>query len=198
MKKRLGIVALATAGMSITIFVGFRVFAFQLHGRLAWTNTGSMPTGLYDISGSGAQQRIPIGTIAIACPTLREVAVESRVESLRGDGCPSGIGAIIKVVVASAGDVVAVRGCGIIVGARLLIDSKPLSRAPKDPSAQWQRRLAAGEAMLWSPHPRSDDSRYWGPYRPFAVAQPVATASYPFDIRPRFLSATKTRRLCTA
>src|ERR1019366_407707 len=92
---------------------------------------------------------------------------------------PQGVAAIIKVIVAEPEETVGVHACGIVVDGRLLENSRPYPLAPHDQRGRIDRRLGAGEAYLWSPHPRSDDSRYWGPYRPLATAHPLATIRYP-------------------
>jgi type IV secretory pathway protease TraF len=85
-----------------------------------------------------------------------------------------GAAALGKVVLAGGGDVVAVGEAGLAVNGRPVAASRALrcdsAGRPLAPHAPGRFQVAAGEVWLFAPyHPRSYDSRYFGPVAAAAV-----------------------------
>ncbi|HLX06814.1 MAG TPA: S26 family signal peptidase [Thermoanaerobaculia bacterium] len=89
-------------------------------------------------------------------------------------GAGGGVAPLGKLVLAVAGDEVALGAAGLIVNGRAVAGSLPLARDSAGRPLAHQpfgtRRLAPGEVWLFSPfHPRSYDSRYFGPVQAAAI-----------------------------
>jgi conjugative transfer signal peptidase TraF len=132
--------------------------------RLRVNFSASLPWGLYRLdAGAGARP----GDLVLACPPagFARFAV-ARHYLLRGS-CPGGSRALGKLLLAVAGDRLEVERRGIALAGRPLPgtaalatdgDGRPLPRL-----APGARRVGAGEVWLVAAHPRSLDSRYFGP-----------------------------------
>ena len=121
---------------------------------LRFNFTRSLPRGIY----REVDKRIDRGRIAL-------VALERGY--LRRGSCPSGVEPVGKIVVALPGDLVGIDDRGVQVNGALLAETepqltdsggRPLPRLSLDSAP-----LAPGQVVVIGPHPRSFDSRYFGP-----------------------------------
>jgi conjugative transfer signal peptidase TraF len=127
--------------------------------------TASLPPGLYRLS---PLRRPPCpGDLVLACPPPAAAALAHRRGYLGPGSCPGDTHPLGKLVLAAAGDRVELTAAAIIVNG---------CRLPATPSAPADARgrplphpppgaylLRAGDLWLFAPHPRSFDSRYFGP-----------------------------------
>ncbi len=138
--------------------------------------SGSLPRGVYLEVPRGWLGRAPArGDLVLACPPAAGAELGRRRGYLGEGPCPAGAGGggrgvapLGKLVLAVAGDEVAFGEAGLAVNGRPVAGSRPLPRdsagRPLAHQPFGRRRLAAGEVWLFSPfHPRSYDSRYFGP-----------------------------------
>ena len=108
------------------------------------------------------------------CP-VEPFATLSIVRGYRDPGaCRDGAAPLLKPVVASAGDVVEVSARGISVNGALLPNTAPLTRDTKGRHLEaWPSgRYVVAPGTIWvasSYHPRSFDSRYFGPLSTAAI-----------------------------
>jgi conjugative transfer signal peptidase TraF len=146
------------------------VAIFQLWGSLGLRiNTSpSLPVGLYITTSDPAAHFVEF------CPTgpLARLAI---VRGYRDVGnCPDGAAPLLKPAIARFGDVVDVSQRGIAVNGSLLPNTAPVSIDTKGrPLMAWPSGRYIVEAeTIWvasSFHPRSFDSRYFGPLPTGAV-----------------------------
>jgi conjugative transfer signal peptidase TraF len=134
-------------------------------GAAGWriNTSASLPRGLYRLERRPACR----GCLVLACaPRWAGELAGGRGYLSRGD-CPGGVKPLGKVVLAAAGDWVEVREEGLAVNGRPVAGSaaQAADRAgrPLPHLARGRRRLRGGELWLFSAHPRSYDSRYFGP-----------------------------------
>jgi conjugative transfer signal peptidase TraF len=125
--------------------------------------SASLPLGLYRLS-----DRPPVrSSLVLACPP----PAASRLARTRGylpaGACPGGVQPLGKMVLAMAGDTVEVSARGLVVDGLAIPASRP---SAADSAGRPLRslplgvyRLSSGELWLYAPHPRSFDSRYFGP-----------------------------------
>jgi conjugative transfer signal peptidase TraF len=130
-----------------------------------WLNTSpSLPLGLYRVTGAPPT----VGSDVIVCLPLA-IGRAARDRDYLGPGpCPGGAARLGKTIAATAGDVVDVRADGVWIDGRRLPGSLPLPRdragRPLARVADGPRRVPTGEIFLLATrHPRSWDSRYYGP-----------------------------------
>jgi conjugative transfer signal peptidase TraF len=125
----------------------------------------SMPSGIYLLLRPPGQPR-PF--LALVC-LPRELALRGRERGYLGLGtCPGGVAALLKPVVASAGDVIDIDSRGVSVNGELLPRSAPLvhDREGRELTVRWNGpvTLPAGTFLALSTFTdRSWDGRYWGP-----------------------------------
>jgi conjugative transfer signal peptidase TraF len=155
--------------------------------HLAFNVSDSMPIGLYQVEP--VTRPVRAGDIVEVCPPsdADRLAV-SRHYLLRNGPCSRGSIYLVKMVAAVGGDSVEARGDAIIVNGKALPNSatlavdragRPLPHVPRR-----TYRLAPGQLWLWTPNPRSWDSRYYGPVPEANVAGLehllVAVAPWPY------------------
>jgi conjugative transfer signal peptidase TraF len=151
--------------------VGVSVGTFQLFGLLGLRiNTSpSLPMGLYITADSDAN-------LVEFCP-VEPFATLAIVRGYRDSGiCPDGAAPLLKPVVAKPGDVVELSARGISVNGALLSNTAPLSKDTKGrPLEPWRfGRYLVAFGTVWvasSYHPRSFDSRYFGPISTVAIRE---------------------------
>lgn len=149
--------------------------------QLYTVNTSpSIPIGIYRVV---SRIRPGIGDLVLVClPTRVADFARARGYLTRGR-CASGVEPLGKRVAGTAGDTVAVRSQGVVINSRLIAGTTPLrvdSRGRLLPQLAGDRWvLRPGELwLLATGHPRSLDSRYFGPVSVrgvIAVLRPVWT-----------------------
>lgn len=132
----------------------------------------SLPVGLYITTANVRANLVEF------CPA-EPFASLSITRGYRDRGaCSDGAAPLLKPVVASAGDVVELSARGISVNGVLLPNTAPLSRDSKGrPLTAWAfGRYVVAPGTVWvasSYHPRSFDSRYFGPLSTGAIRHRV-------------------------
>ncbi len=168
--------ALRVAAVFVAINVVSRILIVS---GLRFNVTSSMPLGIYRLAPL-PQTGIQPGMLVAVCAPLKAAQLGHRRGYLSSGQCVSDTEPLLKTVVAIAGDTVSTSKAGITVNGRLLAHSKPVSldRAGRS-LAPWTSayyRLRPNEIWLYADHPRSWDSRYWGPVRNvLARAIPLVT-----------------------
>jgi conjugative transfer signal peptidase TraF len=158
----------------------------------------SLPRGLYLLKPLSRPARA--GDLVLACPPLPAAVLARRRGYLDPGPCPGGTRFLGKFVLAAAGDRVGLTAGGLAVNACHLPST---ASQPADTRGRPLPRLTAGaycvhagEVWLFSPHPRSFDSRYFGP---IAVTQIGGILSPLVVLRPALLRAWADRlRDCAA
>jgi len=149
---------------------GVVVATFQLSGSLGLriNTSASLPMGLYiSTTDAGAN-------LVEFCP-VEPFATLAIVRGYRDSGtCRDGAAPLLKPVVAKSGDVVELSARGISVNGALLSNTAPLSKDTKGrPLEAWPfGRYIVAPDTVWvasSYHPRSFDSRYFGPLSTGAI-----------------------------
>ena len=154
------------------IAIGVSVGTFQLFGFLGLRiNTSpSLPMGLYVTTADSDANLVEF------CPA-EPFAALAIVRGYRDSGiCPDGAAPLLKPVVARPGDVVELSTRGISVNGALLSNTAPLSKDTKArPLKAWPfGRYVVASGTVWvasSYHPRSFDSRYFGPISTSAIRE---------------------------
>ncbi|HLE83325.1 MAG TPA: S26 family signal peptidase [Thermoanaerobaculia bacterium] len=125
----------------------------------------SMPRGIYLLLRPPGQSRPRLALLCLP----PELGRFGRARGYLGVGaCPGGVAALLKPVVATEGDVVAVDSRGVRVNGELLPRSAPLARdrEGRPLAVAWTgpAPLPPGTVFVVSTFTeRSWDSRYWGP-----------------------------------
>ena len=154
--KALRVSAISAIVLGLTVgFLGLTLRA--LGARIAVG--GSLPSGVY-LPASGAVRR---GDIAEACLPAAIAAYARKHELLWAGDCPTGQAPVLKIVAAVAGDEVNVAADGIRVNHRLFPMSAILATDDGLRVRVGSSRVAAGCVWLLGWHPRSWDSRFFGP-----------------------------------
>jgi conjugative transfer signal peptidase TraF len=155
---------------AVFIATGVCVGMFQLCGLLGVRiNTSpSLPVGLYVTARDSAANLVEF------CPA-EPFATFGIVRGYRHPGnCRDGAAPLLKPIVAKAGDVIELSAAGISVDGVLLRNTAPLSKDTKGrPLEAWPYgRYVVMPETVWvasSYHPRSFDSRYFGPVSTSAI-----------------------------
>lgn len=157
--RRLGITVVAV------ILGTFLAFGFL---GIRFNSSPSLPVGLYVVTADEHAHLVEF------CPS-EPFASLSIVRGYRDQGvCADGAAPLLKPVVARAGDVVELSAGGISVNGKHLPNTAPL---PKDSNGRqlqsWSfGRFIVQSGTVWvasSDHPRSFDSRYFGPVETSAI-----------------------------
>ena len=150
------------------------LLAFE-SGGLRINTSSSFPDTLYRLAPGEAA----LGDLVVVCPPPGAVSDEARRRGYLAFGlrCPGRYAPLIKRIVAIQGDRFAVYSEGVAINGRPLAGSAPLPHDPR--GRRLPRRFTKGAVppdhfWLASPHPRSYDSRYFGPVPATAVRSRVA------------------------
>ena len=149
---------------------GVVVATFQLSGSfgLRINTSPSLPVGLYITTMDAGANLVEF------CPA-EPFATLAIVRGYRDSGtCRDGAAPLLKPVVAKSGDVVELSARGISVNGLLQLNTAPLSKDTKGrPLEAWPfGRYIVAPDTVWvasSYHPRSFDSRYFGPISTAAI-----------------------------
>jgi conjugative transfer signal peptidase TraF len=151
--------------------------------------TASMPLGIYRVVVMHPRS-VRVGMLVAVCAPAKAAEVARRRGYLLKGACAYETETLLKQVVAVGGDEVIVTVKGLVVDGRLLPNSAALVA---DHAAAWpvgRHRVADGMLWVYANHPRSWDSRYWGPVplgNVVAVMEPVLVAGGKL-LRAKFLN----------
>ncbi len=172
-RARVGAVATAVAALAAVA----TIIALLCLSRI--NTSPSLPRGLYLEIPRGWLGRAPArGDLVLVCAPAAGAELARRRGYLGdgpcGAGAAGGAAALGKVVLAAGGDEVSFGETGLAVNGRAVAASRALPRDARGrplahyPYGTW--RIAPGELWLLAPyHPRSYDSRYFGPVAAAAV-----------------------------
>ncbi len=158
--------AITVVAVMVGTFLAFGFLGIRFNSSL------SLPVGLYVVTTDEHANLVefcpsePFGSLSIS-------------RAYRDQGvCADGAAPLLKPVVASSGDSVELSPAGISVNGRLLPNTAPLSKDSKGRQLQpWGfGRYAVSSGTVWvasSYHPRSFDSRYFGPVPTSAIRHRV-------------------------
>jgi conjugative transfer signal peptidase TraF len=147
------------------LFVAIALLCGWLVARsgIRFNFTRSLPRGIY----REVDQRIDRGRIVLVCLPGRVAEEALERGYLRRGSCPSGVEPVGKIVVAVPGDLVGIDDQGVQVNGELLAETEPQrtdSRGrPMPRLSLGPAPVAPGQVIIVAPHPRSFDSRYFGP-----------------------------------
>jgi conjugative transfer signal peptidase TraF len=154
------------------VAVGVSVGAFQVCGFLGlrFNTSPSLPVGLYIVTADSDANLVEF------CPAepLASLAI---VRGYREPGaCRDRAAPLLKPVIARSGDVVELSARGMSVNGVLLPNTAPLSKDSKGRRlTAWPfGRYVVAPETVWvasSYHPRSFDSRYFGPVSTAAIRE---------------------------
>jgi conjugative transfer signal peptidase TraF len=138
------------------LFGGARTLGMRVNSSL------SLPVGLYQVASG------PDATLVEFCPAEPFASVANARGYRQTGNCADGGSPLMKPVVARAGDSVDISKTGVLVNGKAIPNSAPL---PKDtvgrPLTSWPFGTYTVEpGTVWvvsDYHPRSFDSRYFGP-----------------------------------
>lgn len=154
------------------VAVSVSVGVFQLCGffGLRFNTSPSLPVGLYIATADSDANLVEF------CPA-EPFASLAIVRGYREPGaCHDGAAPLLKPVVTKSGDVVELSARGMSVNGALLPNTAPLSKDIKGrPLTAWPfGRYVVAPETVWvasSYHPRSFDSRYFGPVSTAAIRE---------------------------
>ncbi|HVT59504.1 MAG TPA: conjugative transfer signal peptidase TraF [Thermoanaerobaculia bacterium] len=182
--------AILAAGAAAATALGLRA--------LRVNTSPSLPRGLYRLEHSAGT--LHPGVLVLACPPPAVARLARARGYLPAGRCPGGVQPLGKLVLAAAGDLVDLAPGGLRLNgeplpatASRVLDSRS-RRLPRYPSGRY--RVAAGELWLIAPHPRSLDSRTFGPVaeaQVLGVLTPLATltGADPAPLAARLRLATR-------
>ena len=144
--------------------------------------TPSVPVGLWRVSAVADLER---GRVVSFCPPATDVFLEARRRGyLKRGNCPGALEPMLKVLAGLPGDEVLQTADALFINGRALPHSKALKTdsqgRPLQALASRRFVICAGEGFFAGDHPRSFDSRYFGPLPLAAIegeARPVFTAN---------------------
>jgi len=135
-------------------------------GSLRINTSPSLPRGVYLLEPLQHRALRP-GDLVLACPPPAAAGLALARGYLAPGPCPGGTKPLGKLVLAAAGDrlaltatAIALNRCRLPASATLFTDTRG---RPLPHLAPGIHRVTTGEIWLFSPHPRSFDSRYFGP-----------------------------------
>jgi conjugative transfer signal peptidase TraF len=156
--------AVATLPAAPGAGTGGEVFRFAGGlGDLRYNTSGSLPRGLYRLTDAPPR---PFDLVLV-CPPAAAAALARERGYLRRGRCPGGVRPLGKLLLAGPGDEVEVSAAGLSLAGRRAPASQALATdaagrpLPAIPRGLYP--LARGAAWVYAPHPRSFDSRYFGP-----------------------------------
>jgi conjugative transfer signal peptidase TraF len=143
--------------------------ALALAALLTWplglrlNTSASLPRGLYRL----ARRPLTRGALVLLCPPPAAARLARARGYLPPGRCPGGVEPLGKMLLALPGDTVEITARGLAVDGRPVPASRPspadsLGR-PLLPAPAGRRLVRPAEVWVYAPHPRSFDSRYFGP-----------------------------------
>ena len=157
---------------AVVVLAGGGAFAALAIFDVRINATMSEPIGLY------VRTADPDATLVEFCPP-EPFALLSRIRGYRRSGsCPDGAAPLLKTVVAKPGDAVELSAAGIAVNGILLPNTAPrrLDSAGRKLTPWAFGKYVVQPGTVWvasTYHPRSFDSRYFGPVQATAIQNHV-------------------------
>jgi conjugative transfer signal peptidase TraF len=178
--KAAGVGVAAVANLAaLAALAALAVGAAAVEPLVRWNGSGSLPRGVYlEIPRRWLGREPARGDLVLACAPAAAGELGRRRGYLGRGSCGAGAlgGAepLGKLVLAVAGDEVAAGAAGLELNGRAVEGSRPLARDAAGRALTHypfgRFRVAAGEVWLFAPyHPRSFDSRYFGPVQESAI-----------------------------
>ncbi|HVT60549.1 MAG TPA: conjugative transfer signal peptidase TraF [Thermoanaerobaculia bacterium] len=173
------------------IFSPLAVALALLLSGLRFNTSASLPRGIYLL-----RRRPPsrVGLV-LACPPPWAARLALARHYLPAGSCPGGTQPLGKLLLALPGDRLALSAAGLSVNGRPIPSSLPLpadtAGRPLPPHPYGRFQLGPTQVWLFSTHPRSFDSRYFGPVDRadvLGILQPIWTTkqrSLPGGLRKR-------------
>jgi conjugative transfer signal peptidase TraF len=157
------VAVISAAVLSIGFFLGFGL-------GIRINTSPSLPIGLYRVDTTGAAD------MAEFCPPAPFGDFANARGYRHAGSCRDGGSPLLKPIIAHAGDTVSVSPDGVAVNGRLLPNSGPrktdTAGRPLSPWPFGTYSVVAGKVwVLSSYHPRSFDSRYFGPIAESAIRE---------------------------
>ena len=149
--------AVALSGLAVAIlFRGARAFGIRVN------SSPSLPVGLYQVASG------PDATLIEFCPAEPFASMTNARGYRQPGACPDGGSPLMKPIVARAGDLVQLSARGLSVNGKAIQNSAPMHKDTAGrPLTSWPvgtYRVQPGTVWVVSGyHPRSFDSRYFGP-----------------------------------
>ena len=159
-----------TSATSEKKFIAGCLVILALFGELCWMSnqlvvnfSASIPTGVYR---PVADTNYAKGDIVAVCLGKSEQSrLAKQHTNLTSGSCKERYGRMIKIIRATAGDIVDFADDGLYVNGERIPDSKPLSHDKHGnplPKIRGVRVVQSGDYLLMGQHPKSLDSRYLG------------------------------------
>ncbi|MFJ4345065.1 conjugative transfer signal peptidase TraF [Pseudomonas sp. NPDC089401] len=150
--------------LAVLAILAFCGLPLVLHGGARINVTSSFPPGIYWVVDKAPEK----GDLVLFCPPESEVFSLAHARGyLAGGPCPGGYMHLLKRLVGTAGDDVAIDADGVRVNGQLQARSQPLQRDPSGrpmphPAAA-RFRLQDAQVLMLSDYSRlSFDGRYFG------------------------------------
>jgi conjugative transfer signal peptidase TraF len=161
--------------MALVLVVILYGVAWRAGVGVAINLSPSMPRGVY-LTQPVSEPKIG-DWVSLCIPSDSAPVYRSRGYLPESSCCSSGLAPVMKPIVATSGDVVSIDHDGIRVNGLLIPNSlsfdtdsndRPIAHLPLG----WSKQLAANEYFAVATfHPRSLDSRYFGPIRGIQILQ---------------------------
>lgn len=154
--------------LPLALMLLFGLLGLFLSRTLAFNFTPSLPLGVYHRVDSPLE---PGGLVAICLP--EHIAQEARRQGiLKAGECPGRVMPLLKRIAAVEGDTVDITPEGVVVAGQWIQPPAPARKADSPALSTWPEGhyvLTSGQLWLTATHPRSWDSRYFGPVAVDAV-----------------------------
>jgi conjugative transfer signal peptidase TraF len=152
---------LGRAAVLSALVIGILFWGASIQG-IRVNASPSMPVGLYQVTSS------PDATLVEFCPVEPFASIANARGYRQAGNCPDGGSPLMKPVVARAGDSVQLSEKGVVVNGTAILNSAPLLEDTAGrPLTSWPfgvYTVLPGTMWVVSDyHPRSFDSRYFGP-----------------------------------
>jgi conjugative transfer signal peptidase TraF len=150
--------------------------------RLRINTSASLPRGLYRLVAPALVR----SSIVLFCPPPAAARLARDRGYLPPGRCPEGVQPLGKMILALPGDSVEISSRGLAVDGVAIPGSQPRladsAGRPLSPAPFGAYRLGPRQVWVYAPHPRSFDSRYFGPVPDsllLGTLKPVCTARSP-------------------
>jgi conjugative transfer signal peptidase TraF len=158
---RISTPAFAAVATALSVIVGISAAVAGQGGLI--NTTPSYPRGLY----LPLRRAALVGDLVAFCPSSAVANYGMARGYLNPGRCPAGSVPLIKRLAAAGGDRVAIGRAGVMVGGKVLKNSRPLPRDGLDrplPQLRLSTTLLVSQVLLMSDYQAASfDSRYFGP-----------------------------------